>query len=338
MRRAIDEAEIEIKEVKQDFANRRKGASTKVADAQRNLASFADSVRSWLSDAPAARAAALRHVEEASAELTSLHRSLLERIRGAMSDEVETDAGRAPRAARAEAGPPPTTATGTASAAPAASSRPQARQVPSTRTNRPATPAARQRPNVTTLRPQSPLILAVPRGVLGPTPHAPIPLCTRPTGVSSDVLNGLRPLSLKETPDFWETLSRVAWEPLQAVSGDRSRRPSYTYASALACLSFPGRGWASRDVLAAAAGVRFRGLLRLLHPDHWDATWATARTRVAQSWALVPVSNDAQIAPAPPPPNTTAPRYWTEGMLRVAASDAFNRIQLARESFSAGIS
>lgn len=353
-----------INEAERRFAEERKAAILKVDRARDALASLNDSVERWIELGSAAHADAVRLVAQASEEFASFHRNLRTRIQAALLSGADSRkvahspaAEAAPALSRggippvdsaigARAGSNPRASVpqvvagsrGLAAAAAATSSAafngrrpasaaaptsagqlPRVSQVPSARPPNPQ-PAMQRRPPT--------LALAV---------ALPIPKLTY-VGIQMslfprEVLVGVRPLSRRETPDLWETLSRVAWH--RALLGPNAGAP---HRLSLACLALPAGGWASPALLSAAVRVRYLGLSQLLHPDRWASTWEGARSAVPGSWApcVAVDGNDrtapvGQAAPSLHPPRTAHRRVWTESTLREAAFDALNHIRAAYE-------
>lgn len=203
-----------------------------------------------------------------------------------------------------------------------------------------------QKPHSAADAPKLPRLTTAPKpssstGFLLPIPRPAIPVSYAPGVFPSEVLKGRRTLSPRETPDLWQTLSLVASLP-------SSLAPFTTGNSAnivkLARLALPSHGWASNSVLKSAIIARHRGFCLLLHPDRWNATWATARAAIPSNWAGL-VELDAPAAAAAPsavPPAAIAPGTaagaskprWTEPMLQVAAVEVFHRIQAAYEGLN----
>lgn len=119
----------------------------------------------------------------------------------------------------------------------------------------------------------------VPHPVLGaplPVPRVPGPPYL-PVSFSMLILDGRRPANGNEAPGLWEVLSLSAWAP----------------PGAMPALALPTAGWASRDIQFRAARTRYYALAKLLHPDRWALTWATARLIVPRVWQpIVDVGDD----------------------------------------------
>ena len=126
----------------------------------------------------------------------------------------------------------------------------------------------------------------IPYPILGaplPVPLLPGPPHS-PVNFPGSVLGGLRPPSGNDAPGLWEMLSLAAWSP----------------PGVMPALALPALGWASKDIQFRTARTRYYALAKLLHPDRWALTWASARLFVPRVWqALVDVGDDGDAAQCP---------------------------------------